>query len=127
MERFLAAHGRYDTRPRARVSQVARIELELSTLRESVAALQPAVDGTVARERDGLRAKVVDLEEALTRAHMAVELQRDADAERARVIEHLLMAMTASERADALRRQAATVLEEALAGFTRPGHPGEMS
>ena len=130
LDAFLVDHGRYEGRSRSRPSRVTRIEAELSTLREVVHALDPtavpnAVDA-IGRERDELRAQVVNLKDALARSQDVAELQRDADTERAVVIEHLLAAAAANERADALRRQALLNLEEALAAFARPGHPGEM-
>jgi hypothetical protein len=53
----------------------------------------------------------------------AADLQRRAEAERGEVVEHLLAAVAAAERADALRRQAVEALEDALARGTLPGHP----
>jgi excisionase family DNA binding protein len=130
LERFLAECGRYDSRRAARTSRLGKIEVELAFLRQAVRG-QGAEAGVLSnhqgpvdeiqRERDDLRAQVVSLEEALARAHAVAELQRDADAERAAVVEHLLAAGAANERADALRRKALTELEEALAGFARPG------
>jgi excisionase family DNA binding protein len=79
----------------------------------------------VARERDDLRARVVELREAVLRIHAAAELQRQADAERTEEIEHLIDALRAGERASELRRRAAAELEETIASFALPGHPGE--
>jgi hypothetical protein len=55
------------------------------------------------------------------------ELQREADAARATIVEHLLAAVAGGERADALRRQVAENLEEDVATFRRPGHVGDAS
>ncbi len=134
LERFLAHHGPYDGRRKTVSRRLEEIEAQLSSLSEAVRGLQAAPKSTlepqsaeeIGRDRDGLRARVVNLEEALTRAHAVAELQREADGERAAVVEHLLAAAAASERADALRRRSVAELEEAVAVFSRPGHPGEM-
>ena len=110
-------------------------KLKSPALREEVRALAsagqrtPGVNriGEEGRERDDLRARIVSLEEALARVRLAAELQRDADAERAAVVGRLLEALSASERAEALRRRAVTELEEALAAFSGPGHAAEIS
>lgn len=101
-------------------TRVERLEAELS-------ALRPAAADPIVAERDNLRARVVDLEDALARAHAAADLQREADSERAALIQHLLEAVAIGERVDGLRRRAAAEFEEALAATTRPGHPGEMA
>lgn len=127
LERFLAEHGRYDGRRRTGISRLEQVESDLSALWDLIERGGGASSkGGVERERDDLRAQVVSLQEALARAHAVAELQRDADTERAAVIDHLLAASAAGERADALRRQALGDLEEALAGFARPGHPGSI-
>jgi excisionase family DNA binding protein len=78
----------------------------------------------LARERDDLRARVVELQEAVLRLRSAADLQRQADAARRTEIEHLLEALREAERTDELRRRAAAELEEALAGMALPGHLG---
>jgi excisionase family DNA binding protein len=135
VQRWLGEHGRYDEHNHERRSRLARLEVEVLELRNEVrtrlsanrAAPDPSPIEAAARERDDLRARMVSLEDALGRAHLVAELQRDADRERAAVIEHLLEAAAASERADGLRRQAITELEEAVAAFSRPGHAAEIS
>ena len=89
----------------------------------------PVPDGTeaLARERDDLRARVVELQEAVLRLRSAADLQRQADAARRTEIEHLLEALREAERTDELRRRAAAELEEALAGIALPGHAGEIN
>ena len=135
VERWLDEHGRYDERNRGGRSRLAKLEAEVSALREEVRTLASADQlttgvnrtGEEGRERDDLRARVVSLGEALAHVRLVAELQRDADAERAAVVGRLLEALGASERADALRRRAITELEEALAAFSRPGHAAEIS
>lgn len=134
VERWLDEHGRYDEQGRGGRSRLAKLEAEVSALREEVRALASADQRTtdVSRmgeegERDDLRARIVSLEEALARVRLAAELQRDADAERAVVVGRLLEALSASERAEGLRRRAVTELEEALAAFSGPGHAAEIS
>jgi len=125
VEAHLSEHGRYDeNRVTRRVGRLQELEDEVAVLRELVrnGRVDVGADEDVVRERDDLRAAVVSLEEVLARTRVAVELQRDADTERASIVEHLLAAVAAGERADALRRQAQTNLEEALASFTAPGH-----
>lgn len=100
--------------------RVERLEAELS-------ALRPPAPDSITAERDNLRARVVDLQEALARAHAAAELQREADSQRAALTQHLLEALAISERVDELRRRAAAEFEEVLAATMRPGHPGEMA
>lgn len=129
----LLASGRPDRRRALRPSRLQSVEAELEALRRTVDSLvagtTPAVSGvsSAEQERDELRVRVVNLEEALARMATAGELQREADAARAKVVEHLLAALTGAEQADALRRQALDNLEEALATFRRPGHVGEAS
>jgi len=91
------------------------------------AAAVPA-DGAeeLARERDNLRARVVDLQEAVLRLRAAADLQRRADAERATEVERLMEALRAADRAGELHRRATAELEEAVAGMALPGHPGEI-
>jgi len=134
VERWLHEHGRYDEQNRGGRSRLAKLEAEVSSLREEVLALgtvdqQAGINSTAedGRERDDLRARIVSLEEALARIRLVAELQRDAEAERAAVVGRLLDAIGASERADALRRRAVIELEEALAAFSRPGHAAEIS
>jgi excisionase family DNA binding protein len=126
VDRYLSEHGRLDGRRRARLSPLKRIEAELSLVRATVEARAPGslAENNLERERDDLRAEVVSLRDALARTRVVADLQRDADVERAAVVEHLLAASAAGERADVLRRQALAALDEALAGFTRPGHAG---
>jgi excisionase family DNA binding protein len=81
----------------------------------------------LARERDDLRARNVELQETVLRLRSAAGLQRQADAARGTEVEHLLEALRAAELTDELRRRAAAELEEALAGMVFPGHPGEIA
>jgi excisionase family DNA binding protein len=83
--------------------------------------------GELARERDDLRARVVELQEAVLRLREAADLQRRADAERVEEVERLMDALRAADRAGALHRRAAAELEDAIAGLTLPGHPGEIA
>jgi excisionase family DNA binding protein len=89
----------------------------------------PVPDGAEAlgRERDDLRARTVELQEAVLRLRTAADLQRQADAARATEIERLLEALRAAELADELRRRATAELEQALTGIAPPGHPGEIA
>ena len=123
-------HQRRQTRAPTRLE---RVEAEVTALRQTVDSLAgwttpaPGNPTSSERERDKLRVRVVNLEEALARLTTASELQRQADLARATVVEHLLAALTGGEQVDALRRQAAENPEEALATFRRPGHIGELS
>ena len=83
VERWLDEHGRYDEQGRGGRSRLAKLEAEVSALREEVRALASADQRTtgVSRmgeegERDDLRARIVSLEEALARVRLAAELQR---------------------------------------------------
>jgi hypothetical protein len=124
---YLAKHGEFSRRPRQ--SRLGKLEDEVAALaavinttnrREAPSTSRTAVE----RERDDLRATVVTLRETLARVHSVAELQREADAERSAIIEHLQAAVAAGERADVLRRRASGELEEALAAASRPGHLG---
>jgi excisionase family DNA binding protein len=95
--------------------------------RSTVAGPVPNGAEALTRERDDLRARVVELQEAVLRLRSAADLQRKADAARATEIERLLEALRAAERTDELRRRAAAELEEALAGIALPGHAGELA
>jgi len=81
----------------------------------------------LARERDDLRARVVELQDAVLRLRAAAGLQRRADAERATQIGHLEEALRAATLAGELDRRAAIELEEAVAGMALPGHPGDLA
>lgn len=80
----------------------------------------------LARERDDLLARVAWLEDALARLREASNLQRQADTQRAEVIDRLLSAMAAAERADELRRDAHAELEDAIASAAMPGNVGRL-
>jgi excisionase family DNA binding protein len=95
--------------------------------RSTVAGPVPDSAKALARERDDLRARVVELQEAVLRLRSAADLQRKVDAARAAEVEHLLEALRAAERSNELRRRAAAELEEAIAGVALPGHPGEIA
>jgi hypothetical protein len=129
--RFLSEHGRFAGGPGA-PPRIRGVQTAVERLERRVSALEGGRSGdavsqsALASERDDLRARVVALEERVAGLNEAADLHRAADTERSRVVEHLLAANEASERADALRRQAIAVLEEALAGFSRPGHAGSI-
>jgi hypothetical protein len=128
IDRYLEEHGPFDRR-RAKSPRLDELEREVASLRAAIVAGEtppsPRV-ATIERERDHLRARIVVLEDAVARTRAAAALQRQADAERAVVIENLTAAVAASERADAFRREAVHELEEALAGASRPGHIGDL-
>jgi chromosome segregation ATPase len=124
---YLHEHGAF--RRQRRESRIDRLEAELDALRATVDSQGSSgppknQDTATERERDDLRAAVVALRDALAYAHSVAELQREAEAERASMVEHLQAAVAAGERADALRRRALTELEQALAGASIPGHLG---
>lgn len=123
-------------RPGARAFLLDRASVEALLRQRSVPVRRrrstfadPVLDNTkaLARERDDLRVRVVELQEAVLRLRSAAELQRKADAARAAEVERLLEALREAERSDELRRRAAAELEEALAGVALPGHPGEIA
>lgn len=130
------AHRLRQGKPKPRTSPVARLEQNLRSLQDEVAAIRSLVEGDVdavehgihklRRERDDLRAKATTLTEGLVRARAAADLQSEADDERATVVRHLLEALSAGERADRLRRDALREHEEAAAATTRAGHLGEL-
>jgi hypothetical protein len=124
---YLKEHGRLDGGRRRR-SATSALRTQVERLRREVDRLSGLVgssgsDADVSRERDELRSRVVALEDNLAQMREAADLQRRAGAERGEVVEHLLAAVAAAERADALRRQAVEALEDALARGTLPGHP----
>lgn len=135
LRRFVADHGIYPDRREPVASRLAAIEARLSALSREVRTIveasgsRPAVEPgeRVDRERDDLRTRNVSLEETLVRMRTAAELQRRADEERSSVTHHLLDALAAAERANGHRRRAAAELDEALAGFVRPGDISELS
>jgi excisionase family DNA binding protein len=129
---FLAAHGRYDERVRTAGPNLKTIDARLSALEDEVhrrsSPQSPGVtQSATSRQLDDARARIVDLEEALARYRSSAELHSDADDSRTEVIEHLLAAVAAAERADGLRRRANAELDEALQGFTLPGHAGDLT
>jgi len=131
VQKFLATHGRYDEVPLARPS-LKSLEARLSALesREPSSFSAPKSrrgESDTARQLANARARIVNLEEALVRSHASTELLREAEESRAEVVQHLLAANVAAERADGLRRQAHAELEEVIRSFSRPGHPGELT
>jgi excisionase family DNA binding protein len=125
VDRFLGRYGRLNGGRRRR-SALAALQEEVDRLRE---VGDVAADDRVSRllaERDDLRARVSTLEGSLASVREAAELQRRADAERARVVDELLVALGAAERADDLRRRALQALEDGLAASLVPGHPGSV-
>ncbi len=123
-------------RPGARAFRVDRSSVDafmrdrlLSGRRRVRRAVTGPADGAeeLARERDDLRARVIELQEAVLRLRAAAELQRRADAERATEVERLMEALRAADRAGKLHRRAAAELEEAIAGMALPGHLGEIA
>jgi excisionase family DNA binding protein len=114
---------------RSSVEALLRDGLLPGQRRRRRAAAVPWPDGAEAleRERDDLRVRVVELQEAVLRLRAAADLQRQADSERATEVNRLLDALRAAERADELRSRAAAELEDALAAMALPGHPGEIA
>src|ERR1035437_1051622 len=130
---FLATHGRYDEGVRSTRPSLKTIDDRLSAVEDEVYRLSSPQLSTTSgarsatfRELDDARARIVDLEEALARSRSSAELHLDADDARANVIEHLLAAVAAAERADSLRRRAHAELDEAIQGFSLPGHAGDL-
>jgi excisionase family DNA binding protein len=128
VDRFLERYGRLNG-GRRRKSAATLLDGEARGLRhqlEQLTALSGDGDAVprLLAERDELRAQVALHEESLARLREASELQRRADAERARVVDGLLGALGAAERADALRRQAVEALEDGVAASLMPRHPG---
>jgi hypothetical protein len=78
------------------------------------------------RERDELRVRVIDLEETVRRLGQVRELDGQVATLRAEEVRHLLDAIRAGTRIEALQREMVAALDEALAGFTRPGHLGQL-
>jgi excisionase family DNA binding protein len=130
VDAFIGTYGRLDG-GRRRKSASAALEAEARRLREQVAQLIDAsgVRDTAALlvERDDLRARIIGLEDALARMRAAAELEREAEVERSTIVDQLLAALSAADRADGLRRQALQTLEDGLAGALMPGHPGTTS
>lgn len=131
--RFLASNGKFSGGRRKRPNRLTDVERRLNGLIERVNELTSEGAATVGQqpnrtleERDDLRAEVVSLTESLARMRSFSERQAEADAERAAVVEHLLAAVSAAERADKLRREAIDDLQEALGDATRAGHAGGL-
>jgi hypothetical protein len=110
------------------VSRIGRIETEVASIRDLLTRSHPSdhEPSAIAAERDDLRARNVNLQDSLVRLRAVLEVQQRADDERSVMVDHLLAAAAAGERVDALRRRAISELDEALAGFTRPGHIGHF-
>jgi hypothetical protein len=124
IDRYLDLHGKVDDR-RKRAAGGRRDDVEFTAEGGPARSWASELD-RLGRERDDLRARVVELQDALARTRTAAELQARADVERSVVLEHLLAAAQAGERADELRRQALAELHEAVGVVTRPGHPGQL-
>lgn len=127
LEKYLDAHGPFAGRRRG-ASRLGELEDEVRQLRDllSGTGARPGRAATSQQELDDLRAEAMSLRDAMARLRTAAELQRQADKERARTIQHLLEAASAAERADALRRNAIAELEDGLAAMTQAPHPGGL-
>lgn len=123
VDEYITTHGRRDDSYGRTTGRIDVLERKVAEL---AAGLTPARSDTAATEQDDLRARVVALEESLMRAREVAELQAAADRERAEVVRLLLDAVRAAERADDRRRKAIATLGEALGGYERPGHLGQL-
>jgi hypothetical protein len=125
---YLASHGPFGARRRVAVDRMTALERDVAALRVAIESTAPGPEtlGRLQQARDDLRATVTTLQDALARMRAVAELQRQADVERAQMVDHLLAAIAAGERADALRRSALQELEDAVAGATQPAHPGGL-
>lgn len=133
LDAFLSVHGRYDLRgSNGRVTlkllneKVETIEEQIRQMSRPMGEIPQDSASVHVRHLEDARARIFDLEEALARSHIAEELQREADEVRAEVVGHLLAAMTSAERADGLRREVITSLNEAVQSFSRPGHASSI-
>lgn len=128
VERYRRRHGPFSRRKRASSPTLLEVAAEVRALREAFERDPARLGGTAStqRERDDLRAKVVTLEDALARTRAAVDLQLRADAERATMVEHLLAAASAGERADSSRRAALAEFHEAAGAAAQAGHLGNL-
>ena len=129
VDSYLRDHGpvkRGSTRSRLEAieEKVAAIAMQAAGAR--LAGSDLSRERALEDERDKLRATAVTLQNALARMRAASELQREADRERASVVQHLQAALGASERADELRLRAISELEGAVSNATLPGHAGEL-
>lgn len=107
---------------------MALLEAQVTRLQEEVdaqAGERSPIARDAERERDDLRAEVVTLRDSLARLREAGDLQRAADKQTSRQVEHLLAAIEAGNRADALRRKAFDTLRGALYAQERPDHLGQ--
>jgi excisionase family DNA binding protein len=132
VDAFLASHGRYDEGGRSARSlksideRVSALEGEVGRMSSLSLPTTDRADSSTSRQLNDARARIVDLEEALARSRTSAELQREADEARAEVVEHLLAALAAADRADGLRRRGQAELDEAVQGFSLPGHAGDL-
>lgn len=129
LEVFLATHGRYDTQGTNRRVTLKVLNEKVETIEQQVRQMwrpngenRPDLGAEELRHLEDARARIFDLEEALARSHIAEELQREADEARAEIIGHLLAAVASAERADGLRREAISSLNEAVQSFSRSGY-----
>jgi hypothetical protein len=128
VDSYLKTNGRLDGKRRTNPSRLESLESQVAELRQQVRELVEDYGSApvTPSDHDDLRAEIVDLRDALARTREALELQRKADEERAAQVDHLLEATKAGERAEGLRRKAIVELDDALAGFTQPGHLGRL-
>jgi hypothetical protein len=126
---YLATHGPINGKRQVPSTRLGALEVEFEKLREQVRRLTQGspLPPDAMSERDDLRAETVSLRDALARTREALDLQRQADEERSAQVHHLLEAAEAGERVDALHRKSLTEFDDALAGFTQPGHVGQMT
>ena len=96
--------------------RIAELRTELRSLTPSHPSDSPA---------GRLRSEVVEFREALLQQRALAAACQSADDARAEVVQHLLKAVAAGERADASRREALAAAEAIIGQFVTPSHPGD--
>lgn len=99
--------------------EVAQLRAELGSLTQSHPSESPADSGR--------RPEVVELREALLQQRALMAAWQAADDARAEVVQYLLKAVAAGERADASRRDGLAAAEAIIGQFVTPSDVGEAA
>jgi hypothetical protein len=124
VEAYLARGGSNSSDRRGKRITIAELRDEIEELRRESRSPTPS-DPSESPADDRLRFEVVELREALLQQRALTAAWQSADDARAEVVQHLLAAVAAGERADASRRDALAAAEAIVGQFVTPSDPGD--
>lgn len=124
IDKYLAAHGRYDQATTSRRVQLATVVARVEELEAQIREIcgRSPVGEPQGSDLADARARIVTLEDALARTQAAADLHHDIDRAHAELVGHLMEALKASTAVDGLRGQVEDQLRETLSTLLTPGH-----